>query len=233
MKTQTLIGAVSGLLIAGLGVAKGDVANFVGGGLLISNTVAITRKKDTETPKYQPVTRVYIDGANILGATDFLKFDIDFNAFADHISDGKDNVTFNYYFAVSDNPNDQKNQGGFIKYLENNGYNVVPSLKKQLPQGNYKNKGDDVQIATDIAIDAQENDRIILVSGDGDFTYSLEKVKAKGCHVTVISTPQCLSQQLKNIADNVIDLADLKPNIQRHDKPRKSHRKPTLKPQLA
>ncbi|MGI0482604.1 NYN domain-containing protein [Geminocystis sp. CENA526] len=219
MKTQTFIGAVSGLFIAGLGVAKEDVINFVSGGLLISHAVAVTRKKDTETAHIQPVTRVYIDGANTLGASDFLNFKIDFTAFAQYIAHGQENVIFNYYFAVADNPT--ADQNNFIKYLQRNGYNVIESLKKQLPQGNYKNKGDDVQIATDIAINANKNDHIILVSGDGDFTYSLEQVKAKGCQVSVISTAQCLSQQLKNVADNVIDLAELQPDIQRHHKPNK------------
>jgi uncharacterized LabA/DUF88 family protein len=221
MKTKTLIGAVSGLLIAGLGVAKSDVANFIGGGLLVSNTVAISRKKDTQispstpenTVNSQPISRVYIDGANTFGATRILDFEIDFKALANHISDGKDNVIFNFYFAVSDTPTYK--EIGFINYLEKTGYNVVKSLKKQLPDGSFKNKGDDVQIATDIANDANENDHIILVSGDGDFTYSLEKVKAKGCQVTVVSTGNCLSSQLKNVADNVINLADLKTEIKR------------------
>lgn len=232
MKTQTLISAVAGLLITSLGVVKGDVANLVGGGLLTSHTIASIRKKDTETINYQPVTRVYIDGANTLGATDSLKFKTDFTALAKYISEGKDNVNFNYYFAVSENPTYE--QIAFIKYLEKNGYNVVQSLKKQLPEGNYKNKGDDVQIATDTAIDAHKNDHIILVSGDGDFTYTVEKLKGKGCYVTVVSTRECLSKELKNIADNVIDLADIKDDIQRHDKPNKSHPKPpTFKPRLA
>ena len=234
MKTQTFIGAISGLLVAGLGVARGDVANFVGGGLLISNTIAITGKKDPEnvqpspapTVNPQPVTRVYIDGANTLGSINLLKFDIDFNAFADHIANGEDNVIFNYYYAVLESPN--RKQNGFIKYLERNGYNVVQSLKKQLPEGNHKNKGDDVQIATDIAIDANKNDHIILVSGDGDFTYSLEKVKAKGCHVTVISTSECLSKQLKGVADKFIDLAEIKADIQRYTKPCQSSAQPQL-----
>jgi uncharacterized LabA/DUF88 family protein len=212
MKTQTLIGAVSGLLIAGLGVAKNDLANFIGGGLLVSNTVAITRKQDTVTST-PPVTRVYIDGANTLGATRILDFEIDFKALANQITNSKDQVIFNFYYAVSDTPTYK--EIGFINYLEKTGYNVVKSLKKQLPNGSFKNKGDDVQIATDIANDARENDHIILVSGDGDFTYSLEKVKTKGCQVTVISTGNCLSSQLKNIADHVINLTDIKSEIQR------------------
>jgi uncharacterized LabA/DUF88 family protein len=133
------------------------------------------------------------------------------------------------YYAVSDTPTYK--EIGFINYLEKTGYNVVKSLKKQLPDGRFKNKGDDVQIATDIAINANENDHIILVSGDGDFTYSLQKVKAKGCQVTVVSTANCLSSQLKNVADNVINLTDLKSKIKRQDTVKSDH-KPTLKRDL-
>lgn len=68
----------------------------------------------------------------------------------------------------------------------------------------------DVGLALDAYIIATEQDldRIVLVSGDGDFVPLVKKLLLKSCHTTVMSFKACLSQALREEADEVILLDD-------------------------
>ena len=58
-----------------------------------------------------------------------------------------------------------------------------------------------------------QQDRAILVSGDGDFVPASAELKRRGAEVTVIAKKGMLSQQLSEIADDVILLDDLQYQI--------------------
>lgn len=226
-KLQTsVIGAISGLLLSGVGIVKDN--NFItaiGLGIFGTGTIltAIEEKKQPiqiqqqETPfiATNSVTRVYIDGANSFGTPKNLQLKVDFKKLVNTIT--KDDAVFKYYYAVSNPQTTQETS--FIKYLEKNGYEVVKCTKKMLPNGNYVIKGDDTQITMNISDEAQPKDHIILVSGDGDFKCVLEKIKAKGCQITVIASAHSFSQQLKKLADNIIKIEDVKDDFKCQDKP--------------
>ncbi len=245
---KSLVAGISGLILSGVGIVKdNNFLSVTGLGLLgvsISTEISSTQKSSTTpeieeekieiinfSPTPQPNTRVYIDGANLYGSLQDLKFKLDYEKFASFIADG--DTILKYYYGVSTPPTPQ--EIGFINCLEKKGYQVIKCTRKTLADGNHKIKGDDTRIAIDIVTCANINDHIILVSGDGDFKYALETAKAKGCKITVVSSHSCLSKDLKNIADNIIKIEDIKTKIKHESLSQKLSPQPTLsiqKPQL-
>lgn len=233
-KSQSLINAACGFFGAvtfsvGL-VNNNNIANTVGTALLTGSLLSTTidhiqhqtktslqKQYSQRTPGFiqvQPTTRVFFDGANTDGSLRALgikKANANYQALVKHIAPADSIIK--YYYAVSDRQS--KSQTKFIKSLEAINFQVVTSRKAFSADGTHTIKGDDLQIATDMAYDVNPNDHIILISGDGDFEYALTKLKAKGCQITVISTTGHFSSYLKGVADNVIDLNDLKHIIQR------------------
>jgi len=69
-------------------------------------------------------------------------------------------------------------------------------------------KGDwDVGMTVDAIKFSDVTDALVIVSGDGDFTYLLEYLKAtKGCRLEVIAFGRTASARLKEAADEFVDL---------------------------
>ncbi|NJL51092.1 MAG: NYN domain-containing protein [Hydrococcus sp. SU_1_0] len=63
--------------------------------------------------------------------------------------------------------------------LRQYGYQVsqLPIIKHQ--DGTLKTVGDDMKIGTDMIEEAQKGDRVVLISGDGDFIPVIEKIQIK------------------------------------------------------
>lgn len=73
---------------------------------------------------------------------------------------------------------------------------------------NPSQKGIDIYLTTDMISLAFENayDVAVLLSGDGDYVALIDLVKSKGKKVVVMSFSSCLSQGLREVADEVIAL---------------------------
>ncbi len=68
-------------------------------------------------------------------------------------------------------------------------------------------KGDwDIGIAMDAVRHANKVDTVVLVSGDGDFKELLAYLKSHGCRTEIIAFSKTASKQLKEEADDFIDL---------------------------
>lgn len=98
---------------------------------------------------------------------------------------------------------------GFLNFFKKLGFRVITKEKKviHLDNGGTKNKANfDVEIAVDACahIWKRECNEIILVSGDSDFAYLIEKAKEFGLKVTIVSSNATLSTELRNNADNLI-----------------------------
>lgn len=64
----------------------------------------------------------------------------------------------------------------------------------------------DVGLAVDAIKAASKLDTIIIASGDGDFSPLVEYLKMNGCQVEVIAFGKSSSSQLKEVADDFIDM---------------------------
>ena len=120
-------------------------------------------------------------------------------------------------------------QQGFIRMLNRNGYQVVKRPVNVFADGSTK-----AQIGVDLAIDmmalADRCDRIVLVSGDGEFAPAVRAVAARGVRVQVVASqtplaasatpehprafPARASDELLDAADEYTELKDLVSDIE-------------------
>lgn len=175
--------------------------------------LAVKSLPDTQTS----VTRIYIDGNNFSFALDRLQIEVDYNALRVELSQSATASTFKYYTGVYSPMTE--GQKRFISYLSGLRYEVIglPILPR-LDSNTIKTVGDDVKIAVDMLGEVKQQDRVILVSGDGDFVPAIAELQRRGAKVTVIAKKGMLSQQLSEIADDVIFLDDLQYQIAKYTK---------------
>ncbi|MBR8839632.1 MAG: NYN domain-containing protein [Stigonema ocellatum SAG 48.90 = DSM 106950] len=163
------------------------------------------------------VTRVYIDGNNLSFALDSLQIEVDYNALRIELSQSAIATTFKYYTGVHSPMTE--GQKRFMSYLERLRYEVIALPILPRPDSNiFKTVGDDVKIAVDMLGEVKQQDRVILVSGDGDFVPVISELQRRGAEVTVIAKKGMLSQQLLEIANDVIFLDDIQYQIAKSTK---------------
>ena len=162
-----------------------------------------------------PVTRIYIDGNNFGFAAKEIDIDVDFRALRLFLMpEGKAEV--NFYTGVSYCPT--LGHQRFISRLKKYGYRVCQLPIAQFEDGSTKTVGDDMTIGLDMVEETQKGDRVILISGDGDFIPAVKRVQNKGAKVTVIGIKNNTSLNLRQTANDFIDLDTIKYQIAKHTK---------------
>lgn len=96
-------------------------------------------------------------------------------------------------------------QSGFIALLQQKRYEVKRKDLKVRSDGSFK--GDwDMEIALDALEMADALDVVVLVTGDGDFTGLVQKLKIRGPRVEVYSFPQNTAKELREAADKFVPI---------------------------
>lgn len=173
--------------------------------------------------KFNPQERVgvFIDGANLYATARTLGFDVDYKRLLQLFTANCYLVRAFYYTALVE---DQEYSPirPLVDWLDYNGYTMVTKPTKEFTDasGRRKIKGNmDIELAIDMLEMADRLGHIVLFSGDGDFRRLVEAVQRKGVRVTLVSTvksqPSMVADELRRQADRFVDLADLRPNIER------------------
>ena len=110
--------------------------------------------------------------------------------------------------------------------LENNGIMTIAWRGKQIYNSNPPAFAANIDMlmamdALELSLEAKP-DIVVLVTGDGDFSYLATKLRRRGIHVEAASLPQVMSGELKRAVNEFIDLRDFfdevgKPFIDYHD----------------
>lgn len=165
---------------------------------------------------------VFIDGANLYSAAKGLGFDIDYRKLREVFGNTGRFVRVSYYTALIDDTEEFVPLRPLLDWLDYNGYSLVTKPAKEYTDstGRRRYKGDmDVELAVDMLEAASTVDHIVLFSGDGDFYPVIEALRRKGVRVTTISTlktnPPMVSDDLRRVSDNFIELVDLQSLISR------------------
>jgi uncharacterized LabA/DUF88 family protein len=164
---------------------------------------------------------LFIDGANLHFSAKALGFEVDFRRLLVEFQSHGTLLRSFYYTAILENQEFSSIQP-LVDWLQYNGFAVVAKAAKEFADtasGRRKVKGNmSVELAVDAMEAAQYLDRMVLFSGDGDFRSLIEAVQRRGVYVTVISTlqPAMIADELRRQADSFIDLAELKPKIERN-----------------
>jgi uncharacterized LabA/DUF88 family protein len=183
--------------------------------------------------RQQEKIALFIDGANLYFTCLELKFQIDYVKLLQYFHSRNSYVAAaRYYTAVDSNDQGYQNLRSLLTFLAHNGYSVIEKMAKayQQPDGYRKIKGNmDVEFTLDVIEICKKVDRVVLFTGDGDFTALVRAVQEQACRVTVVSTvesglipvinspyraPMC-SSDLKKAANDFIDLNKIRDKIQR------------------
>jgi uncharacterized LabA/DUF88 family protein len=166
---------------------------------------------------------IFIDGSNTYSSARLLGFSIDFGLLR-QLFDRNTRLDRAYYFTALPSEDKQSSLRRQVDWMKHNGYTVVHKPVKEYTNGDRERllKGNvDVEL-TVVAMNhcfADHADHFVLFTGDGDFRSLVEALQNRGKRVTCISTvktaPSLASDDLRKQTDYFIDLADLRPFIER------------------
>mgnify|MGYP001040983833 FL=1 len=116
---------------------------------------------------------------------------------------------------------DSQDQRGFRDALISLGYTVRTKVLKEYyddTSGRYSQKANlDIEIVVDMFNTVEQYDRVVLLSGDGDFERAIELLRSKNTHITVVSTEGMIARELRNVTDRYIDLNKIRRSIEKND----------------
>ncbi|MDH3627631.1 MAG: NYN domain-containing protein [Acidobacteriota bacterium] len=143
-----------------------------------------------------PRVGVFIDVQNVYYGARQLKGKLDFHALLEAATEKRRLIEATAYVVESK----EIDQSGFIKLLEQRAIEVRRKTLQVRADGS--TKGDwDMELALDILAAAPRLDVVVLVSGDGDFTSLVKRVKGMGPRVEVIGFPRTTAKALLEAAD--------------------------------
>jgi uncharacterized LabA/DUF88 family protein len=145
---------------------------------------------------------VFFDMSNLYFAARDLGIRVDYTKLLDFLTAGRRLHRAYAYVAVA---SEDSTAIPFLTWLRRNGFRVVTKSIKRFSDGTIK--GDlDMELAVDLLTQAPYIDVAVIVSGDGDFTYLVDRAQRLGIRVEIASTPRNTAIELLEIADRFIDL---------------------------
>lgn len=148
---------------------------------------------------------IFVDVQNIYYTTrDKYRANFDYNEFWYLATEGKEVVEAKAYAIASTDPKQRQ----FHHILRGIGFDV--KLKPYIQRSDGSTKGDwDVGIALDVYETANKVDRVVLLSGDGDFEILVERIQQRfGTKVDVYSVPGLTAQALIDVCDKHIPIEE-------------------------
>ncbi|GLT19396.1 nuclease [Vibrio zhanjiangensis] len=146
---------------------------------------------------------IFVDVQNIYYTTkEKYQANFDYNQLWYIATQGRKVVEANAYAIASQDPKQRQ----FHHILRGIGFNV--KLKPFIQRRDGSSKGDwDVGIALDIYEVADKVDRVVLLSGDGDFDVLVQRVQQRfGTKIDVFAVPGLCAQSLIDACDTYIPI---------------------------
>lgn len=136
-------------------------------------------------------------------------------------------MTSAFWYAGLKDPTDQR---PFRDALTGLGYTVRTKPLRELPGGGgsgwsgdgepqrqYTRANLDVEVAIDLLTVADRTDEVWLLSGSRDLERLVEVLRCRGLRTVLISTEGMVARELRNAADQFVDLASLRPKLEKAD----------------
>lgn len=159
---------------------------------------------------------LFIDGANVYAAAKRLGWNFDHRKILEHFA-GFGKLYNAFYYTAVPYPMDDK-QKRFIDALTYMGYTVRTKPLRELTDETgetHRRANLDIELVTDLLATSDLFDTAILLTGDGDFERPVEVLRYKGKRVVVASIPEMTSYELRNVADEYVDLKDIRTSVER------------------
>jgi uncharacterized LabA/DUF88 family protein len=149
----------------------------------------------------------FVDYHNTLHALRREGRQIDLVALRDYLAEGRHLVEAFLYIATHPQPDQYGADEASLHRLRQHGFLIRSKVGQLLPNGRLKCDFD-----LEMALDVQEfvartrPDIVVLVTGDGDFTPLVQRLRLQGVRVEVASTPSSASAALRAMANDFVDL---------------------------
>jgi uncharacterized LabA/DUF88 family protein len=173
---------------------------------IAASRVPLEPPKPVKAPRTRPRRGterigVFIDVQNMYYGARQLKGKLDFDALMQAAVQDRRLIQATAYVVESK----EIDQSGFIALLEQRGIEVRRKTLQVRADGSMK--GDwDMELALDILEAVAGLDVVVLVSGDGDFTSLIKRVRRQGPRVEVIGFPRNTAKSLIGAADRFVPL---------------------------
>lgn len=156
---------------------------------------------------------IFVDGANLYMTLKSIQFEIDFGKLKKHLARYGKIVRLNYYTAIhKDKITGHKKIKTLVDYLEYNGWTLITKDAQEFNDG--RTKGNmDVEFAIDALNAHTYAEQVILLTGDGDFSYLVKEIQRHGTVVRCISSAPMISDRLRRSVDEYIDLQSIREQI--------------------
>lgn len=149
---------------------------------------------------------IYVDGANVARNGGFgMRYDV-LREYA--CRDGAEAIRLNVYATFDEeraeaDPVYRRRQLGYFSSLRDFGYKVIEKVVRWYTDelGNRVGKANaDLEMAVDALLQSANLDRVLLVTGDGDFVQVVRALQNRGCRVEVLAFDN-VSSDLRREAD--------------------------------
>lgn len=159
---------------------------------------------------------LFVDGASIYSAAKRLGWNFDHQKILEYFrATGAVHNAF-YYTALSTQEGDKQKR--FTDALIYMGYTVrTQPLREVADEGgvSYRRTSLDIELVTDLLTTLDHYDVAVLVTGDGGYGRPLEALRARGKRSIVVNLPEMTSAELRNAADDYLDLRNLRHEFER------------------
>lgn len=164
---------------------------------------------------------VFIDAENLFYCQRTLGWLVSYEKLMAYFKEecGRETKIFVYTGRNEANPN----EGKFIDMLSAKGFIVRTKAVKKIKswKGSYAWKNNlDMELAFEMVETAEKYKTAVLISGDGDFSLPIDKIKKIGRRIIIMSTRGHVAKELLDRA-KYIDLRKLEDQIKRVNKPQK------------
>jgi uncharacterized LabA/DUF88 family protein len=182
---------------------------------------------------------LFIDGQNLYYTAKALGIDIDYKRLlATFSADGT--ILRAYFYTTVAEADDFQSVRPLVDWLDYNGFTVRTKLAKEFDDGEGRRKFKR-SIGVELAVDALELaghvDRVVLLTGDGDYRVLVESLQRRGVRVSVVSTlrtkPPMIADELRRQADTFLELDDLKNQIGRASQHARANERRVRNPAVA
>ncbi|MCC7365447.1 MAG: NYN domain-containing protein [Dehalococcoidia bacterium] len=148
---------------------------------------------------------VFVDSANIELACDRLRARFDWGKVLAMLTKDRQLVRAIAYSPVHDDPNVSIETQRFAEPFLDKGFKLVTKPFKRFADGTIK-ANVDIEMCLEVVTMLDRLDVVCLVSGDGDFTPLVQYVQSRGVRCEVVAVGQSTAGQLRQAADQYIDL---------------------------
>ncbi len=164
---------------------------------------------------------LFIDFHNTRNALQRNGLQIDLVNLRNYLAEGRHLVESFVYIATHPLPDQQQVDQEAQLRLRQHGFLIQTKPGRLLPNGRLKCDFD-----LEMALDVQEfvartrPDIVVLVTGDGDFTPLVERLRFRGIRVEVASVPGSIARSLQVMANGFVDLTQISEPVQNLQLPR-------------